>query len=124
MGAASLPVHRFNVFARCCAEGTEEEIPHDEAADEELDEEAKAMLKELDDSQAEVQSLLAAHRVQADELGGMRDNLTNEVRGTWDRTSMPTLCKTETCVSVLGGHMSPEGSSECHCMFRCSVDAC
>ena len=83
-GAASLSVHRLNALARWCAEGTEEEIPHDEVADEELDEEAKAMLKELDDSQAEVQSLLAAHRVQADELGGMRDNLTNEVRRTWD----------------------------------------
>ena len=37
------------------------------------------MLAELDSSQAEVQKMLADQREQADELGGLRDNLANEV---------------------------------------------
>lgn len=45
-----------------------------------MDEEAKAILAELDASQAEVQQMLADQKVQTNELGGLRDSLVNEVR--------------------------------------------
>jgi hypothetical protein len=56
---------------------------------EELDEEAQALLKELEESQAEVQRMLADQRAQASELGGMKDSLSSEV---WVR-STPLVLK-------------------------------
>ncbi|EFJ45547.1 hypothetical protein VOLCADRAFT_106008 [Volvox carteri f. nagariensis] len=44
-----------------------------------LDEEATALLKELEDSQLEVQRMLEAQRAQAQELGGMKDHLSAEL---------------------------------------------
>ncbi|KAG1677747.1 hypothetical protein FOA52_001059 [Chlamydomonas sp. UWO 241] len=51
-----------------------------------LDDEAQAMLAELDSSQAQVSAMLAEHRVQATELGGMRDNLQSELHDLQDET--------------------------------------
>ncbi|KAG2452660.1 hypothetical protein HYH02_002893 [Chlamydomonas schloesseri] len=51
---------------------------------EELDEEAQALLKELEDSQAEVQRMLADQRAQASELGGMKDSLSSELQQLQD----------------------------------------
>jgi hypothetical protein len=84
--AAQSPFRSRRAAASCCAailpfshaeEGVGEEDV--EAGDLHLDAEAQAMLDELDSSQAEVQNMLAEQRVQADELGGLRDNLANEV---------------------------------------------
>ncbi|GLC54662.1 hypothetical protein PLESTB_000893000 [Pleodorina starrii] len=44
-----------------------------------LDEEATALLKELEDSQLEVQRMLEAQRAQAQELGGMKEHLASEL---------------------------------------------
>lgn len=54
-------------------EGTEEQ-------NVELDAEAEELLADLAASQAEVQAMLREQREQADELGGLKDQLTNEVR--------------------------------------------
>ncbi|GAX80395.1 hypothetical protein CEUSTIGMA_g7834.t1 [Chlamydomonas eustigma] len=51
-----------------------------EASDEQLDAEARAMLADLDSSQAEVQRMLADQKLHNVELGGLRDNLANELR--------------------------------------------
>ncbi len=73
----------------------------------ELDEDAQAMLEELTSSQAEVQSMIAMHRQQADELGGMRDNLALEVRVMLGMSSMQTracspmpMCMHKLCCRV------------------------
>jgi hypothetical protein len=38
------------------------------------------MMKELEDSQAEVQRMLASHKIEADHLGGMKESIRTEVR--------------------------------------------
>ncbi|PNW74621.1 hypothetical protein CHLRE_12g489950v5 [Chlamydomonas reinhardtii] len=55
-----------------------------EEQEEELDEEATALLQELEDSQAEVQRMLADQRAQATELGGMKDSLASELQQLQD----------------------------------------
>ncbi|PNH09639.1 hypothetical protein TSOC_003723 [Tetrabaena socialis] len=55
-----------------------------EALDEELDEEAVALMAELEESQLEVQRMIAAQREQATELGGMKDHLASELQQLQD----------------------------------------
>ncbi|GFH33770.1 uncharacterized protein HaLaN_33189, partial [Haematococcus lacustris] len=49
-----------------------------EADDAVLDQEAEALLSDLADSQAEVARMLAMQRDQANELGGLKDQLAAE----------------------------------------------
>ncbi|GFR52319.1 hypothetical protein Agub_g14817 [Astrephomene gubernaculifera] len=55
-----------------------------EAAEEQLDDETAALLKELEASQLEVQRMIEAQREQASELGGMKEHLASELQQLQD----------------------------------------
>ncbi|KXZ49847.1 hypothetical protein GPECTOR_19g298 [Gonium pectorale] len=66
------------------AEGAEGAEEVDAAEEELLDEEASALLQDLEESQAEVQRMIQSQREQASELGGMKDNLAAELQELQD----------------------------------------